>query len=78
MEMWKKLHKEELYNLCSSPNIIRVIMLTRKTTDGRVKCVRDFNDTHKILFGKTEANGALGRSRCKWEDNTILKYILNN
>jgi hypothetical protein len=28
---WRKLHNEELHNLYSSPNIIRMIKSTRKT-----------------------------------------------
>jgi hypothetical protein len=32
---WRKLHKEELHNLHSSPNIIRMIKSTRMRWAGR-------------------------------------------
>jgi hypothetical protein len=41
---WKKLHKEELYNLYSSPNIIRQIRLRRMMVwharEGTQNCTR--------------------------------------
>ena len=35
---WRKLHNEELSNLYSSPNIIRVIKLRRMRWAGQVAC----------------------------------------
>jgi hypothetical protein len=34
---WRRLHNEELYDLYSSPNIIRVIKSNRKRWTGHVK-----------------------------------------
>jgi hypothetical protein len=33
---WRKLHKEELHNLCFSPNVIRIIKSTTMRWAGRV------------------------------------------
>jgi hypothetical protein len=33
---WRKLHNEELHNLCSSPNIIGIIMSRRMRWEGNV------------------------------------------
>jgi hypothetical protein len=33
---WRKLHKEELYDLCSSPTVVRVIKSSRMRWAGHV------------------------------------------
>jgi hypothetical protein len=35
---WKKLHNEELHNLYSSPNIIKIIKSSRMICIGHVAC----------------------------------------
>jgi hypothetical protein len=37
---WKRLHNEELHNLYTSPNIIRVIKSRRVRLAGHVTCLR--------------------------------------
>jgi hypothetical protein len=34
---------------------------------GHVACVGEKRNIHKILVGKSEMQGPLGRSRCRWE-----------
>jgi hypothetical protein len=36
---WRKLHNEELHNLCSSPSILRMIMLKKKKYLVHVECM---------------------------------------
>jgi hypothetical protein len=36
---WRKLHNDELHNLCSSPNIVRVIQSRRMSWAGHVACM---------------------------------------
>ena len=66
---WRKLHNEELHDLYSSPNIVRVIKSRRKGWVGHVARMEKGRDIHKILVGKPEGKRPLGRSRRRGEDN---------
>jgi hypothetical protein len=65
---WRKLHNEELYDLCSSPNIIRVITTRRMIWAEHVARVGDRTDAHRVLMRKPEGNRPLERPRRKRED----------
>jgi hypothetical protein len=69
---WRKLHSEELYNLYSSPNIIRQLKSRRMRWVGHVACMEEEGKVYKVVVGKPEGKGPLGRSRCKWEDGNRL------
>jgi hypothetical protein len=71
---WRKLYNEELHNLCSPPNIIRMIRITRMRWAGHVAPMREKRNAYRILVGNPERERELGRSRCMWED--ILKVFL--
>jgi hypothetical protein len=66
---WRKMHNEELHNLYSSPNIIRMIMSRRMTWAGHVARMRDKKNVYKTLVGKPEGKRPLRRPRRRWEDN---------
>jgi hypothetical protein len=66
---WKKLHNEELNDMYSSPNIVRVIKWRRMRWAGHVAHMEEVKGVHKLLVGKPEGKGRLGRPRCRWEDN---------
>jgi hypothetical protein len=59
MGYWRKLHNEELHNLCSSPNIIRMIKSRKMRWAGHVArlVVAQMGvkrDANRILVGKPE------------------------
>jgi hypothetical protein len=64
---WRKLHNEELHNLYSSPNIIRMIKSRRMGWAGHVLRIREKN-AYRILVGKPEGKRPLGRTRPKCVD----------
>jgi hypothetical protein len=59
---WRKLHNEELHNLYSFPNIIRMMKSRRMRWAGHVARMG-------ILVGKPEGKRLLGRPRRRWVDN---------
>jgi hypothetical protein len=55
-EDWRKLHDEELHNLCSLPNITRMIKWRRMRWAGHIAFMQAWEEN-------------FGRSRGIWEDN---------
>jgi hypothetical protein len=51
---WRKLHKEELHNLFSSPSIIRMIKSRRMRWAGHVARMLTKRNASRILDGKQE------------------------
>ena len=66
---WRKLHNEELNDLYSSPNIVRVIKSRRMRWAGHVAHMEEGRGVHKVLVGKPEGKRPLGRPRRRCEDN---------
>jgi hypothetical protein len=58
---WRKLHNEELHNLYSSLDIIRMIKSRRMRWAGYVARVQK-RTAYRILVGKPEGKRALGRT----------------
>jgi hypothetical protein len=58
---WRKLHNEELHNLYSSPNIIRMIKSRRLKWEWHVGRIREKRNGYRILVGKSEGKRPLGR-----------------
>jgi hypothetical protein len=50
---WRRLHNEELHNLCDSPNIVRVIKSRMVRWAGHVAHVGEMINAYKILVGKS-------------------------
>jgi hypothetical protein len=65
----RKLHNEELHNLYSSPNIIRMIKSRRMRWAGHVARIGEKRNAYRILVGKPEGKRPLGRPRHMWMDN---------
>ena len=66
---WRKLHKEELNDLYSSPNIVRVIKSRRKRWAGHVARMGVRRGVYRVLVGKPEGKRPLGRPRRRGERN---------
>jgi hypothetical protein len=65
----RKLHNEELHNLYSLPNIIRMIKLRRMRWAGHVARMGEKRNAYRILMGKPEGKRPIGKPRCRWVDN---------
>jgi len=63
------LYKEELNDLYSSPNIVRVIKSRRMRFAGHVACMGEERGVYRVLMGKPEGRRPLGRPRRRWVDN---------
>jgi hypothetical protein len=63
----RRLHNEELIDLYSSPNIVRVIKSRRMRWAGHVARMGERRVAYRVLVGKPE--GDLERHRRRWEDN---------
>jgi len=66
---WRKLHNEELNDLYSSPNIVRVIKSRRMRWAGHVARMEERTGVYRVLVGKPEGRRPLGRPRRRWEDD---------
>ena len=58
---WRKIHKEELNDLYSSPNILRMIRSRRMRWAGHVACIGERKVVYRVLVGKLEGKRLLGR-----------------
>jgi hypothetical protein len=70
----RKLHNEELNDLYSTPNIIRVIKSRRMRWAGHVAHMGDTRSVYRVLVGKPEGTRPLGRRRRRWEDNIKIVH----
>jgi hypothetical protein len=66
---WRKLHNEEINDLYSLPNIVRVVKSRRMRWAGHVAHMGEERGVHRVLVGKPEGKRQLGRPRRRWEDN---------
>jgi hypothetical protein len=60
---WRKLLNEELHDLYSSPDIIRIMKARRMRWVGHVVGMREKRNAYKLLVGKPEGRRPLGRPR---------------
>ena len=66
---WRRLHNEELNDLYSSSNIVRVIKSRRMRRAGHVARMGEERVVYRVLVGKSEGKRPLGRPRHRWVDN---------
>jgi hypothetical protein len=66
---WRRLHNKQLYDLYSSPNIIRVIKSRRLRWAGHVARMEERRGAYRALVVKPEGRRPLGRPRHRWKGN---------
>jgi hypothetical protein len=66
---WRKLHNEELCDLYSLPNIIRIIKSRRMSWAGHVARMGEKRNAYRLLVGMPKGKRPLGRPRRRWVDN---------
>jgi len=71
---WGKLHNEELNDLHSSPNTVRVIKSRRMRWTGHVARMGEWRGIYRVFVGIPEGKRPLGRPRAKWEDNIKMDF----
>jgi hypothetical protein len=71
---WRKRRNDELHNLYSSPNIVRVIKSRRMKWAGHVARMGEGRTVYRVLVGRPESKRPMGRPRRRWEDN--IKLVL--
>jgi hypothetical protein len=73
--VWRRLHNEELYDLCLSPNIILVIKSKRMRWTGHLASTGYRRGAYRVLLGRPDGKRLLGRPRRKWENS--IKWTSN-
>ena len=66
---WRKLHNEDLNDLHSSINIVRMIKSRRMRLAGNVARMGKGRGIYRVLVEKPEGRRPLERSRRRWVDN---------
>jgi hypothetical protein len=73
--VWRKLHNEELHDLYSSPNIIRIIESRMIRWAGNAARMGEKKKTYRLLVGKTEGKNPLRRQRSRRMDNIRMDLL---
>jgi hypothetical protein len=66
---WRKLHNDELHDLYSSPNIVKVIKSRRMKWAEHVARMGEGRGVYRVLVGRPENKRPLGGPRRRLEDN---------
>jgi hypothetical protein len=71
---WRKLHKDGLNVLYTSPSNFRVIKSRIMGWDGHVARMVEGRGVYRVLVGKPEGKRPLGRPRRRWEENIKMDF----
>jgi hypothetical protein len=66
---WRRLHNEELHNLCTSPTTMRVMKSRRMRWEGYAERMEEMTNAYNNLVGKPEVKTPLRRPRRRCDDN---------
>ena len=67
--LWRRLYNDDLNDLYSSPNIVRMIKSRRMRWAGHVARMAEERGVYGVLVGKPEGRRPLGRPRRRWVAN---------
>jgi hypothetical protein len=70
---WRRLHNEELRNLCASPNVVREIKSRRMRWAGHVSSMGEMTSAYEIFVEKLNERDAW---KTVVDARIILKWIL--
>jgi hypothetical protein len=70
---WRKLHNEELNDLYSLPNVVRVVKSRRMRWAGHVSRIGEERWVHRVLVRKPEGKNHWGEPGENWR--IILRWI---
>jgi len=71
---WRILHNEELSDVYTLPNIVRVVNSGRMRWAGHVARIGEGRGVQNVMKGKPEENSPLGRPRRRREDNIKMDF----
>jgi hypothetical protein len=71
---WRRLHNDELNDLCSSSNIFRVMKFRIMGSVGQVACTEERKGAYRVLVGKPNGKRLLGRPRLKYKYNIKMEF----
>jgi len=60
---WRKLHKEELNDLYSLPNIVRMVKSKRMRWAGHVARMGEDKGVHRVFVGEAWGKEAIGKTK---------------
>ena len=66
---YEYMHNDDLNDLYSTPNIVRVIKSRRMRWAGHAARMGEERGVYRVLVGKPEGRRPLGRPRRSWVDN---------
>ena len=66
----RKLHNEELSDLYSLPNIVRVVKSRTMRWAGHVAHMGEGRGVHRVLVGKPEGKKPSRRPRRRWDESS--------
>ena len=69
---WRKLHNEELHDLCCSSNIIRLFRLRRMRRVERVGCVCGMETGMWAVCGRETGMQGFGGERDRIQDGRVI------
>jgi len=72
----RRLHNEQLYEICYSPNIAQLIK-SRMRWETHLAHMEEGRDAYRDLVGKPKGKRSLGRPRHRWKDITMIKIIFS-